>query len=182
MTETVTQTVTAAAPTPAPVEATETASCASTPITNPLNGTIPIPVRFADYDFSDSQFYYTPKETSLDSCVSLNWVLLSGTTGVGKPGATSGSFHETVALIADGRLITDPAPILGREIASVDRIDDSTIRVNYLFYNDKPAAAGDFTPGSATFHWDGTQIIVSDNTLPLEQNEIAETLDLSGFQ
>lgn len=161
----------------------EDTSCQNTPVANPLTGDQPIPVRFAaSPDMTDSAFYYMPKDGAPDPCAPLSWVTLSGTTGVGGPGATSGSVHETVALFADGQLVTEPAPILARRIDSVDRVDDSTVRVNYAFYNDKPAAAGDFTPGSATFHWDGTQVTVTDNTLPMEQNQQAATLDLTVTQ
>ena len=161
-------------------EATEPEECESTPVDNPLTGENPVPVRFANSDATDSHFYYTPMSGEPDPCTPLSWVELAGTTGVGGPGATSGSNHETVALFADGELVTEPAPILARSVESVERVDDSTLRVNYAFYNDKPAAANDFTPGSATFHWDGSDIVVSDNTLPEWLNENAATLVLGG--
>ncbi|WP_235681126.1 LppP/LprE family lipoprotein [Tomitella gaofuii] len=84
-------------------------------------------------------------------------------------------------MFGDGQIVADPAPILARHIDSVDRIDGSTFRVNYAFY-DGPAAANRTTSGSATFHWDGSRVIVTGNTLPLKQNDVAEPLDIDNFR
>jgi hypothetical protein len=165
-------------------DGTGDASCRNTPVTNPLTGDQPIPVRFAaSPELTDSAFYYMPKDGTPDPCTPLSWVKLVGSNGQegSGPATTTGSFRETVALFADGQLITDPVPILARRVDSVDRIDDSTVRVNYAFYTDAPAVVNESTPGSATFHWDGSQITVTDNTLPLEQNDRAETLDLTAL-
>ncbi len=162
----------------------ETPACAGTPAVNPLTGEQPIPIVFADSAATDGRFFYTPTEGAPDPCTPLSWVTLSGTRGQESagPGATAGSMAETVALFGDGALITDPAPILARRIESVERIDASTIRVNYAFPTDRPAAENVTAPGSATFHWDGAQVTVSDNTLPAELNGTAATLDLSGMR
>ncbi len=158
-------------------------SCRNTPVSNPLTGDQPIPVRFADRpESTDINFYYTAGGEDIDPCMPLSWVTLKGHRGTSEDGATTGSMSETVALFADGQLVTDPAPILARRIDSVDRIDDSTVRVNYAFYTDAPAVVNESEPGSATFHWDGSRIIVTDNTLPIEQNQRAATLDLTGVR
>lgn len=153
-------------------------SCTEQSAVNPLTGDQPIPVHFANSDTSDVSFYYSAMEGAPDPCTPLSWVKLAGTNGTSGPGATSGSVRETVALFSNGQLITDPAPILARHIDSVEQIDDSTVRINYKFYTDAPAASGEFESGSATFHWDGYQLEVTENTLPTEQNETAETLNL----
>lgn len=173
--ETVTETVTETPETP-------DASCADTPVDNPLTGQTPIPVRFADSSNFGSEgisFHYTVMEGEPDPCTPLTWVKLAGTNGKGRPGATAGSTRETVALFADGRLVTDPAPILARRIDAVERIDDSTVRVDYAFSTDAPAVLNETDPGSATFHYDGTSVSVTENSLPLRQNDHAETLDLN---
>jgi hypothetical protein len=149
-------------------------------VRNPLTGDQPIPVHFANTDNTDVAFHDTAMEGAPDSCTPLNWVKLAGTNGAGGPGATAGSSRETVALFGDGQLITDPAPILAREIESVEQVDSRTIRVDYAFYTDAPAAAGESEPGSATFRWAGDQLEVIENTLLASQNDTAETLDLSG--
>ena len=87
-----------------------------------------------------------------------------------------------MVLFADGELVTDPAPILARRIESVDRIDESTVRVNYAFHGDAPAVTNETIPGSATFHWNGMQVEVSDNTIPVELNEDAQTLELEAVR
>ena len=158
----------------------ETPACA----VNPLTGEQPIPIVFADSAATDGRFFYTPTEDAPNPCLPLSWVTLTGTRGQegSGPGATAGSMAETVALFGDGTLITDPAPILARRIESVERIDARTIRVNYAFPTDRPAAENVTAPGSATFHWDGAQVTVSDNTLPAELNGTAATLDLSGVR
>lgn len=155
-------------------------SCADAAVTNPLVGEQPIPVHFANVDDSDVSFYYTATEGQPDPCTPLSWVKLAGTNGAGGPGATAGSDRETVALFGDGRLITDPAPILARQIESIEQVDDRTVRVNYAFYTEAPAVLNETDAGSATFHWDGDRLEVTENTLPASQNDTAETLDMSG--
>ena len=154
--------------------------CTDNPVTNPLTGDQPIPVRFANSDDADVRFDYTVMEGKPDPCTPLSWVKLAGTNGTGGPGATAGSNREIVVLFGDGQLITDPAPILAGRIKSVEQVSDRAVRVNYMFYTDTPAAAGEMEPGSATFNWDGEQLKVTENTLPISQNETAEKLDLSG--
>ncbi|MGO1949467.1 MAG: LppP/LprE family lipoprotein [Mycobacteriaceae bacterium] len=182
---TVTETVPGAAtePPPPPAEPSRP-SCEDTAPTNPLGGGDPLPVRSADAmaheSPADVHFHYSVSDDQMDPCMPLSWVTLAGTNGTDGPGMTSGSTRETIAFFGDGQLVTDPAPILARHIDSVDRIDDSTVRVNYEFYdvNGAPAASGVFTPGSATFHWDGEQLTVTENSIPVELNEQAETLEL----
>lgn len=176
--ETVTETVTATGGEPPEVP---DASCADTPVDNPLTGQPPIPVRFADSGNSGSEgisFHYTVMDGGPDPCTPLTWVTLAGTNGKGGPGATAGSTRQTVALLADGRLVTDPAPILARRIDAVEQVDDSTVRVDYAFFTDAPAVLNETDPGSATFHYDGTSVSVTENSLPLRQNDHSETLDL----
>ncbi|MGP9724938.1 LppP/LprE family lipoprotein [Corynebacterium sp. AOP40-9SA-29] len=151
---------------------------------NPLTGDDPLPVRFAGEDTDDSgvYFHYTVSEDEMDACQPLSWVVLNGGNGTqDNSNGTAGSSNQTVALFADGELVTEPAPILARYIESVDRIDDSTVQVNYEFLGDQPAAANETVSGSATFHWDGSEVQVSDNSIPTELNESAETLDLSSL-
>lgn len=190
-TETVTSTREASsaaseAPSAAPVSSTsgEPPTCTNAPAVNPLTGEQPIPITYADSPSTDGRFFYAPSGGAPDSCTPLSWVKLSGTKGQegSGPGATAGSSAETVALFGDGALVSDPAPILARRIESVERIDAATIRVNYAFPTDQPAAVNDTAPGSATFHWDGARITVSDNTLPAELNGSAATLELSGVR
>lgn len=157
-------------------------TCEDDPVDIPLTGDAPIPVNFANSDVSDIFFHYTvdgDAEAALDPCTPLTWLELSGGNGTQEASnPTAGSSRQTVALVADGELVTEPAPILARSIDSVDRIDNSTIRVTYGFYGDAPAATGETVPGAATFHWNGSEIEVSDNTVPVELNDTAETLDL----
>lgn len=156
-----------------------TDACEDESVDNPLTGEEPIPVHFAESPESTGYFHYEAPSESPDACMPLSWVTLSGSNGdEDSPAQTTGSFNETVALFADGELVTDPAPILARRIESVDRIDDSTVRVNYAFHGDAPAAANETIPGAATFHWNGTQVEVSDNTIPVDLNESASTLEL----
>lgn len=154
-------------------------ACEEAAVDNPLTGEEPIPVDFAESPDTTGYFHYDSPSESPDPCMPLSWVTLSGSNGDDdRPAQTTGSFNETVALFADGELITDPAPILARRIESVDRIDDSTVRVNYAFHGDAPAVTNETIPGAATFHWDGAQIEVSDNTIPAELNRSASTLNL----
>lgn len=154
---------------------------------NPLTGDDPLPVRFAGEDSdgsgdSDVFFHYTVSEDEMDPCLPLSWVVLNGGNGTqDNPNGTAGSSNQTVALFADGELVTEPAPILARYIESVDRIDDSTVQVNYEFLGDQPAAANETVSASATFHWDGSEVQVSDNSIPTELNDTAATLDLSSL-
>lgn len=153
-------------------------------VDNPLTGDDPLPVRFAGEDTDDSgvYFHYTVSEDEVDACQPLSWVVLNGGNGTqDNPNGTAGSSNQTVALFADGELVTEPAPILARYIDSVDRIDDSTVQVNYEFLGDQPAAANVTVPASATFHWDGSEVQVSDNSIPTELNDTAATLDLSSL-
>ena len=55
------------------------------------------------------------------------------------------------------------------------------MQVNYAFYSDAPAAANENVPGSATFHWNGDGVEVTENSLPVELNDTAETLDLTAL-
>lgn len=172
VTDTVTDTVEAS---PAP----DDAACGEAP-ENPLTGDVPVPVRFAQApDNSDVFFHYSVSEDESDPCAPLSWVILNGGNGTTEnPNGTAGSSRQTVVFFADGEVVTDPAPILARRIESVERVDDSTARVEYAFYTDAPAAADETAPGAATFHWNGSELEVSDNTVPVELNESAETLDL----
>ena len=154
-------------------------ACEDESVDNPLTGEEPIPVLVAEEETPDIFFHYTATDDQTDPCAPLSWVVLNGGNGTAEnSNGTAGSSRQAVALFAEGELVTEPAPILARRIESVDRIDDSTVRVNYAFFGDAPAAADQNTPGSATFHWDGSSVEVSDNTIPVELNESAETLDL----
>ncbi|AHW65104.1 Putative secreted protein [Corynebacterium glyciniphilum AJ 3170] len=154
-------------------------ACEEAAVDNPLTGEEPIPVRVAEEETPDIFFHYTATDDQTDPCAPLSWVVLNGGNGTAEnSNGTAGSSRQTVALFAEGELVTEPAPILARRIESVDRIDDSTVRVNYAFFGDAPAAADQNVPGSATFHWDDSRIEVSDNTIPVELNESTETLDL----
>lgn len=165
----------------APGEDAADDSCSDAPVSNSLTGDQPIPVHFANADNAEASFYYSVEEGQPDPCTPLSWVKLAGSNGTDGPGATAGSTRETVALFGDGQLITDPAPILARRIDSIEQVDDRTVRVNYAFYTEAPAAEDETESGSATFHWTGDQVEVSENTLPVSQNEEAETLDMSGI-
>ncbi|MGN0097283.1 MAG: LppP/LprE family lipoprotein [Corynebacterium sp.] len=156
-----------------------TDACEDESVDNPLTGEEPIPAHFAESPESTGYFHYEAPSEAPDACMPLSWVVLNGGNGTAESSnGTAGSSRQTIALFAEGELVTDPAPILARRIESVDRIDDSTVRVNYAFFGDAPAAADKNIPGSATFHWDGSSVEVSDNTIPVELNESAETLDL----
>ncbi|WP_420098280.1 LppP/LprE family lipoprotein [Corynebacterium sp.] len=153
-------------------------TCEDEAVDNPLTGEEPLPVLVAE-ESTDIFFHYTVTDDETDSCTPLSWMVLNGGNGTEEnSNATAGSSRQAVALFADGELVTDPAPILARRIESVDRIDDSTVRVNYAFHGDAPAAADQNVPGAATFHSNGTQVEVSDNTIPVELNEDAQTLEL----
>ncbi len=156
--------------------------CSAAPVKNPLTGDKPIPVKFANTEGSKVGFHYTVVEGQPDPCKSLSWIKLAGTNGVEGPGATAGSNRETVALFADGQLITEPAPILARRIESVDQLDYRTVKVSYAFAGDESAATNTTQPGSATFQWSGDKVEVVDNTIPASQNESAETLDLRSVE
>lgn len=177
-------------PTETETETTTTSSSSAAPDCeadsgdNPLTGDDPLPVRFAGEDTEESGvfFHYTVSEDEMDACQPLSWVVLNGGNGTqDNPNGTAGSSNQTVALFADGELVTEPAPILARYIESVDRIDDSTVQVNYEFLGDQPAAANVTVPASATFHWDGSEVQVGDNSIPAELNDTAATLDLSSL-
>ena len=159
------------------------ASCGDAEVVNPLTGGTPIPVVFTSIDDTDGRFYYTPDGEQPDPCMGLDWVTLSGANGQHDlgPAGTAGATRETVVLFAEGQMVTEPAPILARAIESVERLDDATVRVNYAFYGDQPAAANENVPGSATFHWNGDEVEVSGNSLPVELNDTAETLDLTAL-
>jgi hypothetical protein len=187
---TVTRTVTATAPSTvetsrAPTSVAESpplardGRCRSTGVDDPLTGEEPVPVRSAGRPGETGYFHYAPPDESPDPCMPLSWVTLSGSNGDrDSPAHTTGSFRQTVAFFADGTLVTEPAPILARRIESVDRVDDATVRVDYAFHTDAPAVMNETVPGSATFHWNGRQLVVSENTVPVELNDSAETLDL----
>ena len=192
---TATSTVTGS-PTETPTETETTSSSSAAPDCeqdsgesgdNPLSGDDPLPVRFAGEDSdgsgdSDVFFHYTVSEDEVDACQPLSWAVLNGGNGTqDNSNATAGSSRQTVALFADGELVTEPAPILARTVESVERVDDSTVQVNYEFPGDGPVAADETVPASATFHWDGSEVQVSDNSIPAELDDSAETLDLSSL-
>lgn len=159
-------------------------SCGEAEVDNPLTGETPIPVVFTSHDDTDGRYYYTPGDEQPDPCLGLDWVTLRGANGqdgVG-PAGTAGATRAAVVLFAEGQMVTEPAPILARSIESVERIDDSTVRVNYAFYGDAPAAANENVPGSATFHWNGDEVEVTENSLPVELNDTAETLALTAVR
>ena len=181
VTETVPESSPEVADEPPQEPATETsdASCFEPATVAPLADRDPIPVRFADSDAAGIEFYPGAMEGEDAGCdLPLTWVKVSGSNGQGGPGATAGSIRETVMLYADGQLVSDPAPILARRIDGVEQIDENTVRVDYAFYTDAPAVLNETDPGSATFHYDGTSVSVTENSVPLSQNDRAETLDL----
>ncbi|HIW91485.1 MAG TPA: LppP/LprE family lipoprotein [Candidatus Corynebacterium avicola] len=158
-------------------------SCGEPEVNNPLTGDTPIPVVFASHDNTDGRYFYTPGDEQPDPCVALDWVTLTGANGQEgmAPAGTAGATRATVVLFAEGEMVTEPAPILARSIESVERIDEATVQVNYAFYSDAPAAANENVPGSATFHWNGDGVEVTENSLPVELNDTAETLDLTAL-
>lgn len=162
---------------PATDPATE--NCPQDPVNNPFTGDSPIPVDLANTSDSDIFFHYTAPAEGPEPCAALSWVELAGSNGTeDDPAGTAGSNNETVVLFADGDVVSAPAPILASNIDSVERVDDATVRVDYAFYGDAPAASGETLPGSATFHWDGSQVEVTENSIPLELNDTASTLNL----
>lgn len=162
-----------------PETTTESASCFDPTTVAPLADRDPVPVRFADSGVDDIEFHPGAMEGEDNGCdTPLTWVKVSGSNGQGGPGATAGSTRETVMLFADGQLVSEPAPILARRIDGVEQIDENTVRVDYAFYTDAPAVLNETEPGSATFHYDGDSVSVTGKSLPLSQNDRAETLDL----
>lgn len=190
-TETVTTTEENVSPSPSAPDESDSAegssvpsndNCGESDVHDTFNGDSPIPVYFANMPSETGYFHYSISDDSVDPCLPLSWVVLNGGLGDAESSnGTAGSSGQTVALFAYGQLITEPAPILARTIDEVERIDDSTIRVTYAFLGDAPATANQTEPGSATFSWDGNQIEVSDNTIPVDLNETAATLDLTSL-
>lgn len=145
-TETVTTTEENASP-PAPDESGSTEgapvptdpNCEESDPSEALSGDSPIPVDFANMQSETGYFHYNISDDAVDPCIPLSWATFNGGLGDEEgSNATAGSSRQTVALFADGQLITEPAPILARTIDEVERIDDSTVRVTYAFLGDEP--------------------------------------------
>ena len=108
-----------------------------------------------------------------DSCAPLSYSVIG--SGVG----TGNSLREGVVFFHYGVPINDPYPLMQKRVTDVVTDMETTATVSYDILIG-PRAAGNTTPGSATFVLDGNdRLSITNNTLPIEANEAGIQLDVS---
>ncbi|MGD7002308.1 LppP/LprE family lipoprotein [Corynebacterium halotolerans] len=122
---------------------------------------------------ADPEAFYTFSiaEDQFNPCADLSWVVLEGSLDgtAGRGGADTS--REAVVFFHRDQLITEPLPFLVRSVASVERVDDSTVRL----ISDRPD--GGTLP--SIHAWDGEQLSSDLTELPPEARENPARIDIA---
>lgn len=140
---------------------------------NPLAGVRQLPLVVHD-QITATLLNVAVVEDHYDPCRSLSWSVIAGDSGNGN------SMRQGVVFFIDGVAVNDPRPMLQERIESVEAIGQHSALVTYAVAVG-PRAAGEITPGTATFAvWGDKQLAVVDNNLPVEANQAGAQVDLAG--